>query len=172
MFAKTIKYKNFNDEEVEKTFYFHFGKAELLEMAASEEVEGRLKRISATKNPLEVLREIKALVELAVGEKSEDGERFLKTPEVKAKLMQSPAWDELLMEFATQAEATLEFVKNALPTSMQADLIQKLKEQADAPDPFNEKPIWIREDREPTPSEIQSMTSEQLREVYARKLGK
>lgn len=172
MFKKTIQYKNLDGEDREKTFYFHLGKADLLKMAATEEVEGRLRRIVSSQNPVDILKEVQALVEMSVGERSEDGDMFIRSPETTAKLMMSPAWDELLIELATKADATVEFVKNVLPASMQNELLKAMKEQENIPIPFEEDPAWIRENRDPTDNEVRNMTSEQLRQAFARKLGK
>ena len=117
MLAKKIKYKNFNGEEREKTFYFHLNKVEVAEMEVSESggIEVFLQRIVEEQDNAKILEYFKEFVLLSDGRNSDDGERFEKGPEVAKAFEQSPAFEVLFMELATDADAAAVFVSGVLP---------------------------------------------------------
>lgn len=170
MFKKTIEYEDFNGDKVTKDFYFHMSKAELLEMAADgNAMMERLNRIIADKNSKAILREFRVIIMSSCGLRSEDGQRFVKTPEAQSELLDSPAYDELLLELCTKADASVEFVKNLIPEKMQKEMQEQLKLQnAETVNPFKEpadddpRPTWLKEGRNPTPVELQNMSKEEM----------
>lgn len=175
MFKKTIEYEDFNGETVTKDFYFHMSKAELLEMAADgNAMMERLNRIIADKNGKAILREFRVIIMSSCGLRSEDGQRFIKTPEAQSELLDSPAYDELLLELCTKAEAASEFVKQLIPEKMQKEMKAQLEKQgtAEVVDPFKQpvaddpRPAWMKEERNPTQRELQGMTAEELRLAF------
>lgn len=174
MFKKTIRFIDFNDQQQEKDFYFHMSKSDLLRMAANGTMEERIKRIIATNDQEQILKEFEDLIRLSVGERSEDGQTFDKSSDAQARLMFSPAYDELLLELCTDATAATDFVQNLLPEKMQkemADQLKRMSEQQGAADPFEHKedarPRWMREHRQPTPAELSAMSQEELRQAWA-----
>lgn len=175
MFKKTVTYENFAGVKVTKDFYFHLSKGELLEMGVSD-MEGRILRIVDAKDGLAILREFKAFIKMSVGLRSEDGERFLKDPESQSVLLDSPAYDELLMELCTNENASVEFINNLIPEKMRKEMQAQLAQHVGVPTKLPEelednRPAWERERRNPTKLELQTMTPEQLREAFAKKLG-
>lgn len=174
MFKKTIKFKNFNDEEVIKEFYFHMSKAELLEMAADgNAMMERIKRITETQDGRAILKEFREIIWASVGQRSEDGARFVKDDLAKRDLFESPAYDELLMELSTDAGAAAEFVRQLIPEKMQKEMQEQLaKQQTEVVDPFKEpakddpRPAWLKEGREPTQQELLAMSQEELVQAY------
>lgn len=169
MFRKIITFENLDGETVSKEFYFHLSKTELLSMSGEgDEMIARIKRIIDTKDIRAIVQEFRELVKLSVGVRSEDGSQFLKTPEAQSQLLDSPAFDELLMELCTNAGASAEFVNNLIPKKMQDELQARLKAQGDgtAPDPFKEpedtRPAWEREHRHPTDAEVRTMDKDEL----------
>lgn len=117
MIKKTIKYEDFNGNTVEEDFYFHISKADLLEMEVGVEggLSELLKKVAASENPKEILAHYKEIVLSSVGRKSEDGKRFVKTQEIRDEFAQSEAYSELLIELATDAEASAAWVRGVLP---------------------------------------------------------
>lgn len=124
MFAKKIKYTDFNDVEREQTFYFNLTEAELVEMESS--IDGGLaeygKRIIECKNVPEIMDLFKKLILISYGEKSPDGNRFIKEDPVRGKLslefMQTNAYSELYMEFINHPESGAEFFNNVIPAKI------------------------------------------------------
>jgi len=177
MFKKTIRFVNFNDEEVTQDFYFHMSKAELLTMAAEgNAMMARIQRIIDAKDGKAILAEFRDLILMSVGVRSEDGSRFVKDDDARSQLMDSPAYDELLMELSTDANASAEFVRQLIPEKMQKEMQQQLsKQKGDAPDPFKQvepddpRPAWVKEDRNPTDEELREMSPEELRLAFRRR---
>lgn len=175
MFSKLIEYEDFNGEKTSKVFYFHVSKAELLELAAGgNEMLERIKRIIASNDGKAILKEFRELIWLSAGVRSEDGQRFIKDDAAKAQLFESPAYDQLLLELCTNAEASAAFVQQLIPEKMQKDMQEQLTKQAstDAVDPFKQpaqddpRPLWMKEERNPTDRELMGMSKDELRLAF------
>lgn len=180
MFKKTITYTDFNGKERVEDFYFHLSKAELLAMASGgNEMVQRLQRIIDSQNGRAILEEFRELIREAAGTRSEDGSRFLKTPEAKSMLMDSPAFDELLMELSTNAEASAAFVRELIPEKMQLELKAQMEKglaQSQPPlDPFKQpednRPAWMKENRIPTDEELRHMSHDEMLQAFRHRLG-
>lgn len=117
MLKKTVTYTDYNGVERTEDFYFNFTEAELTEMQYGVEggLEVQLKRIIETKDQPAIVREFKNLVLKAYGEKSDDGRRFMKSPEIAHAFECSEAYSIIFMELARDAEKAAEFVKGILP---------------------------------------------------------
>ena len=89
MFKKTIKYTDFDGVERKEDFYFNLTKAELLEMQMSIDggLKGYLERIVKTQSQPELVKMFKEIIMKAYGEKSPDGKRFMKSDEIRQKLI-------------------------------------------------------------------------------------
>jgi hypothetical protein len=171
MFKKTVEFEDFDGNKQSKDFYFHISKAELLEMAATaDDMQNRIKRIIDAKDGGAILNEFRALIKLAVGVRSEDGQRFVKDEAAQSTLLDSPAFDELLMELATNTDASVEFVRQLIPEKVQKEMQEQLKKQQGSPDPFKEvednRPVYQKEHRIPTDDEVRVMSSEELRTLW------
>lgn len=117
MLKKTIKYIDFNGVEREEDFYFNLTKAELTEMEFSYEggLVKKIHEIVAADDNETVIKIFKHLILLAVGVKSDDGRRFVKSEEIKLDFSQTPAYSELFMELATDPDAAAAFVNAVIP---------------------------------------------------------
>lgn len=175
MFKKTIKFIDFNQQEQTKDFYFHMSKAELLELAADgNAMLKRIERIIAAQDGKAILKEFRELIWAAIGVRSEDGARFVKDSAAKAQLFESPAYDELLMELCTDAEASAAFVNNLVPETMRKEMQKQLelKKGAETVDPFKQpaeddpRPAWLKEGRNPTQQELMSMSKEEMLQAF------
>ena len=128
MFAKKIKYEDFNGTPREETFYFNLTEAELIEMESS--VDGGLaeygRRIIECQNVPELMELFKKLILISYGEKSPDGRRFIKEDPVRGKLslefMQTNAFSELYMEFINNPDSGAEFFNNVIPAKLKEDI--------------------------------------------------
>ena len=133
MLAKKIKYKDFDGVEREETFYFNLSKAELIEIQLTHPggyVE-YLDRIIKAKEQATVIKAFKELIEMTYGEKSEDGRRFVKSPEISKAFMETPAYKELFFELSTDENAAVEFITKTFPpiddSLNDAELLAKTK---------------------------------------------
>jgi hypothetical protein len=191
MLTKTIKYKNFKDEEVTKDFQFYVSKADLAALGLGAEKDGGmetlLRRIVATNDGGRLTELFEQLIMLSVGEKSEDGELFIKNDEIKKKFRYSEAYSELFIELVTDTDKMIEFVNGIVPEGMKGEIQKatknlsadvdagKMPEIPSAPTPSSEgkdeEDPWIRENREPTNEELRSMTPDQIKRAYASRLS-
>lgn len=138
MLKKLIKYKNFNDEQMEEVFFFNISSAEAIEMAATEreDMARAIRIITESKDPGEIVNQFKKWILISYGEKTDDGKSFLKGPELSHKFSQTAAFDALFMELATDAKAGAEFFNGILP----AGLLEQLSGLSDQDKPTGEAP--------------------------------
>jgi hypothetical protein len=183
MLKKTIKYEDFNGEEVVDDFYFNLTKAEIAEKQNS--VEGgwaeSLIRIGNSDDSNAILQEFKSIIESSVGRKSEDGKRFIKDQEAKDAFFQSNAYDTLLWDMMTNPDTAAEIITSIFPKDL-VEAAQKGEDifaKKDAPNPFkaveepareqDTRPAWVKEDRDPTQEELTKMSKEELTEAFRQK---
>ena len=117
MLKKTVTYTDYNDVERTEDFYFNFTKAEVTEMELSVDggFSNLLNKVSTAKDQPEIIRIFKTIVLDAYGEKSDDGKRFMKSPEIKKAFSETEAYSEIFMELATDEKAAAAFVNAILP---------------------------------------------------------
>lgn len=114
MIKETVKYKDFNGNEVSTDLYFNLSKMEIVEIGVNEFAE-RLQTIINSSNGPEVLKEFKKFIADAYGIKSDDGKRFVKNDEVRANFIDSAAYDEFMFKLMTDAAFASKFVNNLIP---------------------------------------------------------
>lgn len=117
MLKKTISYVDFDGEQREEDFYFNLTKAEIAEMELSTQngLEALVKDIIAAKNHEKLVTLFKDLVLRSYGVKSDDGRRFIKTPQIKEEFAQTAAYSELFMELVTDDKAAAAFFNGIVP---------------------------------------------------------
>lgn len=126
MLKKTITYTDYNDVERKEDFYFNLSKAEVVEMEAGT-VGGltqMIDKIVAAQDTPSIIKLFKELILKAYGEKSADGKRFIKSPELAEAFSQTEAYTNLFMELATDANAAAEFVNGISPVDIPKDQIE------------------------------------------------
>lgn len=181
MLKKTITFKDLDGNDVTEDFYFNLNKAEIAEMELSKEggLTAYLQEIVQATNGGEIIAAFKDILTKAVGRRSEDGRRFIKSQEITDEFMQSEAYSVFFMELVTDAEASSDFIKAIMPS----DLQEKVAQDLELPDPVQSNiaqddqikqelmalPAWKRENREPTKAELESMSPEELREAWRAK---
>lgn len=117
MLKKTIKYVNFNGEEVEEDFYFNLTKAEVMEMqlGTAGGYAEYLQKLVGAKDVPAIVAAFKTIILKAYGVKSADGRRFEKSEELSREFEQTEAYSELYMELLQNGKACEEFVKGVMP---------------------------------------------------------
>jgi hypothetical protein len=121
MFKKTVTYTDYNDVERTETFYFNLTKAEVLEMELSTTggLSAMIQGVIDAKDTPQLIKIFKDLVLKAYGKKSEDGRRFIKTPELTAEFSQTEAYSDIFMELATDDKAASAFVEGITPKGLE-----------------------------------------------------
>lgn len=117
MLKKTITYVDYNDVERKEDFYFNLSKAELAEMELSTTggLSTLIKKVVETTDTPALIKLFKDLILRAYGEKSADGKRFVKSPELSAGFAQTEAYSVLFMELAANSDAAAAFVNGIVP---------------------------------------------------------
>lgn len=117
MLKKTIKYTDYDGVERSEDFYFNLTKAELTEMNLSVKggLENLIKQIVAAQDTPEIIKIFKEIILKSYGQKSLDGKRFIKSPELTEEFTQTEAYSELFMELATNADAATAFINGIVP---------------------------------------------------------
>lgn len=124
MIKWTIKFTDYNDNEVSEDFYFNLNKAELTDMqfkvngAYSQFIE----RLVNTRDTQKLGEEFKNLILNSYGEKSDDGMRFRKSKELRENFEYSPAYPVLYMELLSDADKAAKFVQGILPKDLQGNV--------------------------------------------------
>lgn len=130
MYKKVIKYTDYNGVEREEPFYFNLNKAELIRWEGST-VGGMREmydKIIQTQDQEALIALFETIIQRSYGEKSPDGKRFMKSPEILANFTSTEAYSELFMELASNDVSAAEFMNGIMP----AELLEAArKEQAD-----------------------------------------
>lgn len=127
MLIRPITYTDFNDppQTHTKNFHFHLAKHEFYELMLSvgpEGFEGWYKKAVADKDEASLYAMFKKIVLSSYGVRSEDGEEFDKSEEVRKKFEKHAAMHALFDEFLTEEKFINDFIRGALPKDFAAGL--------------------------------------------------
>lgn len=117
MLKETITYNDYNGSERTEDFYFNLTEAESMEMEMSTTggLSEMIRRIVAAQDMPAIIKIFKELILKAYGEKSPDGKRFVKSPEISKAFSETEAYSKLFMKLATDADAAARFVNGIVP---------------------------------------------------------
>jgi len=123
---QTVKYTDFNGQEQSQDFYFHLSRPELVRLEVSMEggFQAYVQQIAQAEKMKELLEVFDKLLEMSYGKKSDDGQRFEKTPEMLAEFKSSPAYEKLWFDLATNAELGAAFINGVMPQGLDKDVNQ------------------------------------------------
>lgn len=123
MLKRTITYEDFNGEKQTDVVYFNLSTAELVELEVEYEggLNVHMQAIIDAKDYKALVKEFKNLLLMSYGEKTADGKKFVKSPELSAEFAQTAAYDALFVDLATNTEAAVKFMEGILPKSLQPD---------------------------------------------------
>lgn len=121
MLKKAITYTDYNGVERKEDFYFNLSKAEVMEMELGTEggLSVMIQKIVAAQDIPSIAKIFKDLILKAYGEKSADGKRFIKNPELSEAFSQTEAYSELFMGLATNPEEAATFVNGIMPGNIE-----------------------------------------------------
>lgn len=119
MYVRTIKFKNFYGDTIEREFTFNLNQAQLLELEV--ESGGSVRKLITDvieKNKAEdVINFVKTIVKASYGVISDDGLYFDKTEEVWNRFYMSNAYDKLFMELINSEEELVRFISETIPNA-------------------------------------------------------
>jgi len=133
MLKKTITYTDYDGMERTEDFWFNLSKTELTKLDAELPggVLGVLRKIIDKKDRKALVDFIETLILRSYGEKTLDGKRFVKTPEMAEEFMQTPAYDELFMSILSDTDSQTSFINGVIPQSMAKEIEQTDKKQVE-----------------------------------------
>ncbi len=175
MLKKTITYPDLDGNSITEDFYFNLSKAEIAEMELSHAggFSGYLKTMIETQDGAQIIATFKNILLSAIGRRSEDGKRFVKSQEIRDEFVQTEAYSQLFMELVTDGTAAAQFVESIVPSDLR-EAIAKGENALDLPTAKDEpeKPAWMIEDRDPTQAEFAAMSKEEMQEAFQRKTNR
>ena len=133
MLKKTITYTDYDGMERTEDFWFNLSKTELTKLDAELPggVLGVLRKIIDKKDRKALVDFIETLILRSYGEKTLDGKRFVKTPNMAEEFMQTPAYDELFMSILSDTDSQTSFINGVIPQSMAKEIEQTDKKQVE-----------------------------------------
>ena len=121
MLTKAITYTDFNGEKKTKNFYFHLSEFELTKMQYQQDggIKNYLKKIIESEDNKEIFRFFEEFVLACYGEKSADGEEFLKSDEIRNRFQCHPAYDVLMLQIIEGGDkAMADFINAVVPSKI------------------------------------------------------
>ena len=124
MLKKVITFTDYNGEQRTGNYYFNLSKAELLEMQFTTVggMQRLLEDISESHDNKRTFEMFKSIIMKAYGEKSPDGVRFIKSPELSEAFVQSEAYTELILEFFQDGQKAADFINGIIPSDLAAEI--------------------------------------------------
>lgn len=130
MIKETIEFTDFEGNKVTEDWYFNLSKADLLEEEVVNNLKENLATIQKTEDRRMLWDAFTGVVMMSVGKRSEDGRLFIKSQEVKDSFRWSPAYDELIVSFFSDADKASRFIRGIVPPEATEEVDRYLKEQA------------------------------------------
>lgn len=118
MLKKTITYEDYNGETQTEVVYFNLSKPELVELTIDGSFEKRIRAMIDAKDAVGVIAELKKIINMSYGVKSEDGKRFIKNPQQTEEFSQTAAYEALFMELALDADKAADFIIKIMPKDL------------------------------------------------------
>ena len=150
MFKKTVTYEDWNGVERTEDFYFNLTRVECAELeyglGPNQTMTEYITDLINAQDMGVVIATIKKILLLSYGVKSSDGKRFIKNDDVRTAFQENPAFDQIYMDFATNAEYAAEFIAGIMPKAVRdslgdnpkQELLNKMNEQTSVTMPLKE----------------------------------
>lgn len=124
MYKKKITYTDYDGVERTEDFYFNLSKAEMimLESTTPGGYTAMLQRIIDSKDNIALMNTFTDLIKRSYGVKSEDGKRFVKSPQILDEFLSSAAYEQMFLEFFTTENAASDFAKGIMPQDLNRQL--------------------------------------------------
>ena len=119
MRKETITYVDLDGVERTEDFRFSLTKTELAKWQLEKDggMLEYLQKIINAKDSKRLSEAFDEIIARSYGEKSEDGRRFVKSPELSKNFMETPAYDILYMKLISDAEFAASFMNDIVPAT-------------------------------------------------------
>lgn len=120
MLKKTITYTDYDGLERTEEFRFNLTKAELMDMELTTvgTFSKLMQKIIDEKDMVRLAKYFKELILKSYGVKSDDGKRFIKSPELSEAFSQTEAYSELYMELLGDSKYAVKFIQQVMPKDL------------------------------------------------------
>lgn len=120
MLKKAITYTDYDGLERTEEFRFNLTKAELMDMELTTvgTFSKLMQKIIDEKDMVRLAKYFKELILKSYGVKSDDGKRFIKSPELSEAFSQTEAYSELYMELLGNSEYAVKFIQQVMPKDL------------------------------------------------------
>lgn len=120
MYKKTITYTDYFDVERTEDFYFNLSESELMQLQLSTQrgFYNEMQALVDSHDGPKIMSVFNQIILKAYGEKSDDGRRFIKSPEISKAFSETPAYDKFFMEIIEDPKAASEFINGIVPSKM------------------------------------------------------
>lgn len=134
MYAKVIKFEDYNGVKREEEHFFNLNKAEVIKwLTTSGEytLDKVLERLSKERNGKKIMEIFEEMIKMSYGKPSLDGRKFEKTDEIWNDFYQSDAYSELFTELVTDAAKAADFVNKIIPKDLANEVAKIIKDNPD-----------------------------------------
>ena len=120
MLKKTIAYTDYDGLERTEEFRLNLTKAELMDMELTTvgTFSKLMQKIIDEKDMVRLAKYFKELILKSYGVKSDDGKRFIKSPELSEAFSQTEAYSELYMELLSNSDYAVKFIQQVMPKDL------------------------------------------------------
>lgn len=117
MLMKTITYEDYNGEKKTKNFYFNLSRTEITKLQFENGgLNNHLKKMIESDDTRELYKFFEEFVLACYGERSADGELFLKNDAVRERFQCHPAYDIFMTEMIEGGDkAMANFINSVMP---------------------------------------------------------
>lgn len=136
MLVKPITYTDYNGVERTETFYFNLSQAELIDMQLGGKdglYSDKLQKMIDNHDAAAIVATIKEFVLKSYGEKTDDGKRFIKSPEISEAFMQTEAYSQLITELLSDDAKSSEFILGIMPQALREAAVAEMNKNKQLP---------------------------------------
>ena len=136
MLAKPITYTDYNGVERTEPFYFNLSQAELIDMQLGGKdglYSDKLQKMIDNHDAAAIVATIKEFVLKSYGEKTDDGKRFIKSPEISEAFMQTEAYSQLITELLSDDAKSSEFILGIMPQALREAAVAEMNKNKQLP---------------------------------------
>lgn len=128
MFKFECTYKNYYGEERTETVYFQLSRPEVMEFAVALPggLEAGAQRLVESHDHAEMFDKFQKLIAKAYGEISQDGRRFIKSPEMSKAFMETPIYEKMFDKMISDPNFVNEFCVGCVPEDAKGDVASSL----------------------------------------------
>ncbi len=131
MYTKTITFKDLEDNDITRKFYFNISKPEIMNMQLKEKngFDRKLKRIAEDMDGKGLMEAIDDFIMMSYGEKGDDGISFIKKRNgvsLAENFKNTDAYNVLFEGFLTDPKSFIEFITGIMPKDLSEQMMSNI----------------------------------------------